>query len=183
MDIKVVLGDAYHEGMTAEEIETALADIEMVPKTEVDTKYVPKATADKYASEAAKYRKERNASQTDVTALNERIKELEKINTVSSYKARFVSQGMEDGDAQAAAEAMADGDISKVFELQDALLAKTREKAKSDKLHDMSAPPAGTDTHTDVDYDKLLAEAEKAGNIALMVSLTRQKSEAAAKKH
>lgn len=183
MDIKAVLGDAYHEGMTAEEMEAALADVEMIPKSEVDAKYVSKATADKYASEASKYRKERNTAQTDINTLNERIKGLERTNTVAGLAAKFVAQGFEAEAAQEAAEAMADGDTAKFMDLNAAFIKTTREKAQSDKLHDMGTPPAGSDNEPAKDYDKLIAEAEKSGNVALMVALSRQKAEAASKKH
>lgn len=183
MDIKAVLGDAYHEGMTAEEMETALADVEMIPKSEVDTKYVPKATADKYASDAGKYRKERNAAQTDVNALNERIKELERTNNIADMRAKFAAQGFDAADAQAAAEAMADGDTAKFMELNAAFATKLREKAQSDKLHGMGTPPAGSPNEPEKDYDKLLKAAEASGNVALMVELTSQRAAAAAQKH
>lgn len=186
MDIREVLGDAYHEGMTLEEVETALADIEMIPKATVDRDYTPKATANKYASEAARYRRERNAKQTDNEALEDRIKELERKDAVNSLSARFVSQGMTPNDAMAAAEAMADGDTAKYMEIQEKFLTSVKEQAVSEKLHNMSTPPGGGKTGSegeDKDYDKLIAEAQKAGNIALVIALSNQKAAAANAKH
>ena len=53
MDLKAVLGDAYKEGMTLAEVETALAGITMHTDEEVRTNYVAKRLFDKTASDLA----------------------------------------------------------------------------------------------------------------------------------
>ena len=80
MDIKELLGDAYKEGMTIEEINTALAD-----KNFVDPSTLPKSVSkelyDKTSSELAKYKKEnedlKSASLTDNEKLQKALGDAE----------------------------------------------------------------------------------------------------------
>ena len=55
-DLQTLLGDAYKEGMTLDEINAALADRELMDKSEMDG-YVPKSLLDKANTEAADYKK------------------------------------------------------------------------------------------------------------------------------
>ena len=72
MDIKTLLGEAYKDGMTIEEINAALADKEFVDPTTLP-KSVSKEVFDKTASELAKVKKElkalRESSMTDAEKL------------------------------------------------------------------------------------------------------------------
>lgn len=185
MDLKATLGDAYKEGMTLEEIETALANVEMFSQDDIDKRYVPKATADKYASEAAKYRKERNTLNNDKTALEQRVAGLEKASDIARYTNKYAAQGMSAEDAATAAQAMVDGDTDKVFELQSKLLADVKEKAVSDKMKEMGTPPAGNRSQeiSDEDLAKQLQEAYASGNMLRVVTLTRVQNERAHSKH
>lgn len=71
MDIKTLLGDAYKDGMTLDEINAALADKNFVDPTTLP-KSVEKTVFDKTASELAK--------------ANKRVKELEEANMTADEK-------------------------------------------------------------------------------------------------
>lgn len=77
MDIKGLLGDAYHEGMTIEEINTALADKEFVDPSTLP-KSVSKELFDKKVSELAKFKKDyEDLKNTTLTDEEQRQKVLE----------------------------------------------------------------------------------------------------------
>lgn len=116
MDLKKLLGDKYKENMTYEEVSAALAGVAVVDK----------ATFDRTASEAADYKKQLRAKQTEEERLEaERKEQDEKIqkelsdlrreSTVSKHKAQFLSLGYEETLAASTAAALADGDMATVF--------------------------------------------------------------------
>ena len=77
MDIKGLLGDAYREGMTIEEINAALADKEFVDPTTLP-KSVSKELFDKKVSELAKFKKDyEDLKNTTLTDEEQRQKVLE----------------------------------------------------------------------------------------------------------
>ena len=108
MDIKTLLGEAYKDGMTIEEINAALADKEFVDPTTLP-KSVSKEVFDKTASELAKVKKElkalRESSMTDAEKLQAELdkaketqanynKELSKLRA----KEIFVTAGLTETD-------------------------------------------------------------------------------------
>lgn len=108
MDIKTLLGEAYKDGMTIEEINAALADKEFVDPTTLP-KSVSKEVFDKTASELAKVKKELKAlqesSMTDAEKLQAELdkaketqanynKELSKLRA----KEIFVTAGLTETD-------------------------------------------------------------------------------------
>lgn len=119
--------------------------------------FVPKAVADKHASEAADYKKKLREKQTeeeakaqkeaeDRAALEARVKELEHERAVNGYMAAYTAMGYDESLAKATAEALANGDTKTVFENQKAFQA-TREKAlRAEILKATPAPSAGAPT-------------------------------------
>lgn len=108
MNLKELLGDAYKEGMSFEEIEAALADKELVDPSTLP-KSVSKEVFDKTASELAKVKKElkalRESSMTDAEKLQAELdkaketqanynKELSKLRA----KEIFVTAGLTETD-------------------------------------------------------------------------------------
>lgn len=92
MDLKALLGDAYKEGMTIEEIEAALADKNLVDPDTLP-KSVPKDVFDKTASELAKAKKELKALQEQSMTAEEKLQaELEKAASVQSTYARELAK-------------------------------------------------------------------------------------------
>lgn len=128
MNVKDLLKDAYKEGMTAEEIVKALEGISMPDNGAAEIERLRSALS-KSNSEAADYKKQlREKMSTDEVKAKEeadRLKDLQdrydallRESTIAKYKAALLSLGYEDGVASQAAEAIADGDSLKMFELQ-----------------------------------------------------------------
>lgn len=189
-DIQSLLGDAYKEGMTLEEINEVLADRELVDKSQFDG-FVPKSLLDKATSEAADYRKKWKAASSDQeqkaiedaekqAAIEEELKSLRRSNKVSEYEKQHLALKYDEKDAKEIAEALYDGDMDTVFRLQKKHEEALQKSIKADLMKQMPTPPSGN--QTTIDYSKQIAEAQASGNMALMASLIRQQSEANAPK-
>lgn len=141
MDLKALLGDKYREDMTVEEMLEAVKDIDPTAGM------VKKDLLDKAASEAAKFKKELAAKQTDDEKAKEeqeriaaRLAELEREKTVSEHRVRLLGLGYEDALAAETAKALADGDMDTVFANQKKH-QETQEKALKAKLLDETPKP------------------------------------------
>lgn len=189
-DIQSLLGDAYKEGMTLEEINAVLADRELVDKSQYDG-FVPKSLLEKANSEAADYKKKWKAASSDQeqkaiedaekqAAIEEELKALRRSNKVSEYEKQHLALKYDEKDAKEIAEALYDGDMDTVFRLQKKHEEALQKSIKADLMKQMPTPPSGN--QTTVDYSKQIAEAQASGNMALMAALIRQQSEANAPK-
>lgn len=114
------------DSMTAEQKLDALLKFE-IPEAVDMSKYVSKEVFDKKASEAAGLSKQLKDKMTDdevkeaekAKALADMQAELEKLRkdkTVSDYTAKYIAMGYDKDLAKDTAEAMAAGDMDKVFE-------------------------------------------------------------------
>ena len=189
-DIQSLLGDAYKEGMTLEEINAALADRELVDKSQYEG-FVPKSLLEKANSEAADYKKKWKAASSDQeqkaiedaekqAAIEEELKSLRRSNKVSEYEKQHLALKYDEKDAKEIAEALYDGDMDTVFRLQKKHEEALQKSIKADLMKQMPTPPSGN--QTTIDYSKQIAEAQASGNMALMAALIRQQSEANAPK-
>lgn len=188
-DLKELLGDAYKEDMTLDDINTALAGIDLVEKSQFDG-FVPKTLLEKANSEAADYKKKWKAASSEQerkaieeaelkAQTEEELKNLRRENKVSKYEKQYLSQKYEAKDALEIAEALYDGDMDTVFKIQQKHDEEVRKNIKAEIMKDMPAPPSGN--QKTVDYSKQIAEAQAAGNMVLAASLIRQQAEANAK--
>ena len=125
MNIKDLLKDAYKEGMTVEEIETALESIELPADNSAELERL-KTALSKSNSEAADYKRQLKEKMTaDELKAKEEAESREKLQndydellkkvTISENKAQLLAIGYDDALATETAEAMANGDLSKVF--------------------------------------------------------------------
>lgn len=189
-DIQSLLGDAYKEGMTLEEINAALADRELVDKSQYDG-FVPKSLLEKANSEAADYKKKWKAASSEQeqkaiddaekqAAIEEELKSLRRASKVSDYEKQHLALKYDEKDAKEIAEALYDGDMDTVFRIQKKHEEALQKSIKADLMKQMPTPPSGNQTN--VDYSKQIAEAQASGNMALMAALIRQQSEANAPK-
>jgi hypothetical protein len=123
-----LLKDAYKEGMTVEEIEAALADIELPTDLSSEVERLKNALS-KSNSENAEWKKkhrealseeERKAQETAdlIKQLQEQNEALLRESNVSKHKAKFLGMGYDEALANDAAQAMVDGDMDKVFACQ-----------------------------------------------------------------
>lgn len=190
-DLKELLGDAYKEDMTLEDINAALAEKDFISKDSL-SEYVPKNIADKYATEAADYKKKWKAASSEQeqkqiedaekqAQIEEELKTLRRSSKVSEYEKQHLALKYDEKDAKEIAEALYDGDMDTVFRLQKKHEEALQKAIKADLLKDMPTPPAGN--QTTIDYGKQIADAQASGDMALMASLIRQQAAANAPKH
>lgn len=190
-DLKELLGDAYKEDMTFEDINAALAERELVDKSQYDG-FVPKTLLEKANSEAADYKKKWKAATSEQeqkqiedaekqAQIEEELKTLRRSSKVSEYEKQHLALKYDEKDAKEIAEALYDGDMDTVFRLQKKHEEALQKAIKADLLKDMPTPPAGN--QTTIDYSKQIAEAQESGDMALMASLIRQQAAASAVKH
>ena len=151
--IDVSLIEGYSE-MTAEEKLKALEALE-VPEPDLSG-YVRKDVYDKTASELSAKKKELTAFMTEDEA--KRQKELEErqelqnaydklLNkvTVSEHKAQFLGLGYDEKLASESAEALAKGDLEKVFTNQKKHLESFEKNIRAELLKDTPKPISGNE--------------------------------------
>lgn len=160
MDLKTMLGDAYKEGITIEEIEAALADKNLVDP-ETLPKSVPKDVFDKTASELAKAKKELKALQEQSMTAEEKLQaELEKAASVQSTYAKelaklraeevFVKAGLTEKDYSSILDTVVSEDeeatknrAKKLVDLIAAQKAVLEKTLKAELLKGTPQPPPG----------------------------------------
>ena len=153
MNIKDLLKDAYKEGMTVEEIETALAGIELPTDNSAEIEGLKNALS-KSNSEAADFKKQlREKMSADELKAKEDAEKQEKLQndydalvkkvTISENKAKLLALGYEDKLATETAEAMANGELDKVFANQKKHLEAVDKKIRQDILKDTPKPDGG----------------------------------------
>lgn len=189
-DLKELLGDAYKEDMTFEDINVALAERELVDKSQYDG-FVPKTLLEKANSEAADYKKKWKAAASEQeqkqiedaekqAQIEEELKTLRRSSKVSEYEKQHLALKYDEKDAKEIAEALYDGDMDTVFRLQKKHEEALQKAIKADLMKNMPTPPAGNQTN--IDFSKQIAAAQASGDMALMASLIRQQAAANAPK-
>lgn len=150
MNIKDLLGNAYKEGMTAEEITAALEKVS--PPEDNSTELEKLKTAlSKSNSEAADYKKQLRAKQTEDEAtkqkeqeereeLQSKYEQLLHKTSVSDNKAKLLAVGYDEKLADETAEAMVNGELDKVFVNQKKHLEAFEKKVRAEVLKDTPKP-------------------------------------------
>ena len=158
MNIKDLLGNKYKEGMTVEEIETALADVEMPVDNSAEIDRL-KTALSKSNSEAAESKRQlREKMSADEIKAKEDAEEMERLRaenanlvrekTISTYKASYLSIGYDDKLAEETAKAVVDGKFDKVIENQKKHLDAVEKKVRQDVLKDTPRPEGGSSAET-----------------------------------
>lgn len=170
MAIDVSKIDGYAE-MTAEQKVAALEQYE------IDLSgYVKKDIADKYASEAADYKRKLKTKMTDEEAAREKeaaerqamMEELETLKRdkqVSDNISKLLALGYDKEVAAKSANALVDGDIASFFELQGKHQESMVKTLKAELMKQMPKPPASDAAHRE-NFSKMADEALASGNIA-----------------
>jgi Fe-S cluster biosynthesis and repair protein YggX len=144
-DLKGILGDAYKDGMTVEEISAALE------KVDLHAGYIKKETFDKTASEAADWKKKHNALLSEEERkeaerlenqkkIEEELNALRKEKTVSDSKAKFIGLGYDAKLAEETAVALADGNMDLVFANQAKFIEVHDKAIKTQQLNNTPTP-------------------------------------------
>jgi DNA-binding transcriptional MerR regulator len=193
MDIKTLLGDAYKEGMTIDEINAALADKNFVDPATLP-KSVSKEVFDKTASELAKVKKELKDLQETTMTADEKLKaELEKATTaqltyakeLSKLRAKeiFVSAGLTEADYSSILDAVVSEDeettktrAKSMVDLISAQKAAVEKAVKAELLKGTPKPPAGGGGNTGGAFEKEIEAARANGDMATVAALIRQQA-------
>lgn len=136
--------------------------------------------------EAAEWKRKHNAllsedeqrKQADADAIAGMQKELEDLRRdklVSGHKASYLALGYDEALAADTAEALASGDMAKVFANQKKFQETLAKNFKADALKNTPRPGAGAPGGTD--YDKLISEAQARGDITAVAYYTRLKAQ------
>nr|UWH98348.1 MAG: protein of unknown function DUF4355 [Bacteriophage sp.] len=182
-----LLGEAYKEGMTEEEISTALqtAGAGQSNTAELDKL---KAQLSKANSEAADYKKQLRGKQTaDEAAAAEQKAAMDKLTqenadlkrsfALSDKKAKLITMGYDEKLADSTAVAMVDGDMDTVMANQ-AKFNESREKAiQAELMKKTPRPAAGSEGTGGMDYAKKIEEAQASGNLTAVAYYTRLKAQ------
>ena len=150
MKLKDLLKDAYKDGMTTEEIEAALADVEIPADQSAELERL-KSSNSKLSSENAEWkRKHREAlseEERKAQEVAEELKQLREQNAtllresgVAKHKAKFLGMGYEESLASDAAVAMVDGDMDKLFTYQQKHQEALEKKIRADALKGTTKP-------------------------------------------
>ena len=190
MDITKLEG--YRADMTAEE-KLALVDSYSLPDTsglltkEAHAEAV-KAAIDKATKEAADLKRQLKEKMTDderkeaeraaaEADKDSRLAEAEKKLAVIESKAQFMALGYDEKLAADTAEALAAGDMAKVYANQKTYIENVRKAERAAVLAGDNEPPAGRGKPGNGTRDALIAqynEAEKKGDVMAMDALERQ---------
>ena len=184
-----LLGKAYKEGMTEDEISAALETVGQGNEAEVNRL---KAALSKANSEAADYKKQLRTKQTDDEAAAAAQKEehdrlvqenadLKRSMALSERKAKLLAMGYDESLADETAAAMVDGDMDKVMANQSKYLEVQKKNIQSDAMRKTPRPAAGDDGNGgSMDYAKKIAEAQASGDYTAAAYYTRLQAQEAA---
>lgn len=193
MDLKTLLGDAYKENMTLDEINEALEGVNLVDPSTLP-KSVGKEVFDKTASELAKVKKQlkelQEASMTDAEKLQAELdkaketqanynKELSKLRA----KEIFVTAGLTETDYASILDVVVSEDeettktrAKSMVDLITAQKAAAEKAIKAELLKGTPKPKPGEGGSSDGDFDKKIEEARENGDMATVAALIRQKA-------
>lgn len=184
-----LLGKAYKEGMTEDEISAALETVGRGNEAEVNRL---KAALSKANSEAADYKKQLRTKQTDDEAAAAAQKEehdrlvqenadLKRSMALSERKAKLLAMGYDESLADETAAAMVDGDMDKVMANQNKYLEVQKKNIQADAMRKTPRPAAGDDGNGgSMDYAKKIAEAQASGDYTAAAYYTRLQAQEAA---
>ena len=184
MDLKALLGDAYREGMTFEEIEAALKEAK-APEDPASAGEISrlKNALSKANGEAAEYKKQLRSRQSEAeqeaAARQESLQKLEAENAelkrsaaISQHKARLLALGYEEALADTAAAAMADGKTDVSLDAQKTFLEAQKQAVLAENLRQTPRGPSGG-TPSGEDLQKQLQDAQARGDFAAAAYYTR----------
>lgn len=189
MDLKDLLGEAYREDMTVEDIASAIEGMDLVDRATATKGMIRKDTFDKTASELAGLKRQLREKLSEEEqekidreardkAIMDELEALRKDKLLTQHVTRYLKLGYDEKLAQSTAEALVAQDFDKVFANQQAFLdAREKEIRKSQTLNNDKRPPAGNATGG-TDYAKLAAEAQARGDFAMQAYYLRQSQQA-----
>lgn len=188
MDLKELLGEAYKEGMTFEEVEAALKNITPPDNNAAEVTRL-KAALSKANSEAADYKKQLRGKQSEAEAeaaakqeehdkLVKENADLKRSMALAEKKGQLLTMGYDAKLAESTAAAMVDGDMDTVMKNQTQYLEAQKKTILADKMKQTPRPAAGSESQGEMDYQKKIEEAQASGNYAAAAYYTRLAAQA-----
>lgn len=188
-----LLGDVYKDGMTEEEISNALEKMSanfQASKQTNDAEITKLKTAlSKANSEAADYKKQLRAKQTEdeaaeaernanIEKLTQENAELRRAMALSETKGKLLGMGYDEKLAESTAAAMVDGDMDVVMENQRKYLEVQRKDILAEKMKKTPRPAGGSEgVDNSAEYQKKVEEAQASGDFAAAAYYTRLMSQ------
>lgn len=150
---------AGYAEMTAEEKLAALENFEIEEPTPDYTGYVRKDKLDKATHDAAEWKRKYNAQLSEEEQARQKLLEenealksdlstMKRDKDISTYTAKFASQGYEADLATATATAMVDGDMETVFANQQKFIDFIKDKKAAEDLKATGKPGSSGDGMT-----------------------------------
>lgn len=179
MKIDITKIPGYAAEMSAED------KLKLIEGYDIDMSgYVSKATADKYTSELAEYKRKYNATlseqerkEAELAEQNkQRDKELEELKrerAIDKQTAKYLSLGFEPELASATAIASVDGNTDVVFTNMAKHQQDRDAKLKAEILKNTPTPPSGDAPNVTAQYEKMAAEAYASGDYSTGAYYTR----------
>ena len=157
MNVKDLLKDTYKEDMSAEDILKALEDVELPADNSAEIDRLKNALS-KSNSEAADYKRQlkEKMSAEELKAkedadkwseMEEKYNALLKKDAISTNKTKLLALGYEEALADETAEAMANGELDKVFANQKKHIESVEKRIKSEILKDTPKPNGGNSSN------------------------------------
>lgn len=193
MTLQEILGNAYKDGMTMDEINAALAERTLLDESEVETRVTNRTAAQKRLLDAANRKlaeaqQKNNAAGSEnaellarITTLETEAKENKRAAAIAKDTAAYVALGYSQELAKSTAEAIADGDTAKINANMASFIAQKTQSIREELMRGTPAPAAGG-AGGGVDYAKAKADALNAGNDVEYMRLCREEVEQASKK-
>lgn len=187
--LRELLGDSYKENMTLEEIETVIADLDLIDRSALGD-VVSKKLFDKTASELAAFKKKlKELEQSSMTAeekLQAEMKQAEELQKkyakeLAKLRAKeiFVTSGLNEKDYDPLLDVVVSENeeitVSRAKAMVDVINAQKQavEKAvKEELLKNTPKPAAGKAGN--VDYTKEIEQAREKGDMVALAALIRQ---------
>lgn len=156
--LQELLGTAYKEGMTEEELSKAVEKAVKAKEKQAEADVAKLKNAfNKASSDVAEYKhklqehlSDEEKKRTEQDELLERLQqenaEFKKQSTIAQHKANFVALGYNEELAQKTAEALFDGDMDSVFENFKTARADLEKGIRADAMKNTPVPPAGGST-------------------------------------
>ena len=185
MTLQELLGSAYREGMTLEEINEAMASVTLPDNEELAK---ARAAVIKANGEAAEWKRKYRSMQSEEDAARQQREEehnavvterdnLRRELNISRHSAKFLEQGYDAALAASTAEALVDGDFDKVFANQKTFMTNREKQIRAEIMRDTPRPGAAGSGNP-VDYTKEIDAAIASGDTALAAALVRKQHEA-----
>ena len=175
-----LLGSAYKEGMSEDEISAALESVAQSKSAELDKL---KAALSKANSEAADYKKQLRSKQSEEEAhAAEKQAEYDKVLQenadlkrsidLADKKGKLIAMGYDEKLATETATAMVDGEMDKVMTAQSKFMEEHKKTVIAEQMKGTPRPSAGSES-VGSDYHKMIAEAQSSGDFAAAAYYTR----------